>query len=298
MPSFSDRLGFSSPKKFQTDSVDSDLGNRMMNATLKYFFQGQNVASVQQLAYPHGQIFRKVWSDFFKQRLELMPSGIREYILTITDRFHSSLLWYEKYNFLEFLVDAGSYESVESKSTIQLFIKECNSVFEEESSGFRFVGKIICPVTNPLEVSSLEKVLTYDGQYKNVSYHFNSAMALFSDKKNPDFRNAIKDAISAVESLIQIIAGLPKATLGDALNNLARQGGIHPALKQAFSALYGFASEAHGIRHAKHDEEEVQMEDALLILVLCSGFINFMVAKNENRAPLSNSDLDNDEILK
>jgi hypothetical protein len=43
---------------------------------------------------------------------------------------------------------------------------------------------------------------------------------LFEGRKATDFRNSIKESISAVEAMCQILTGDDKATLGQALKKL------------------------------------------------------------------------------
>src|SRR5258708_2979163 len=74
----------------------------------------------------------------------------------------------------------------------------------------------------------------------------------------------------------------PKATLGDALKKLEEIGiSLHPALKSAFSQLYGYTSDASGIRHSLLAQSVLDLEDAKLMLVLCSAFVNFLKARNQ-----------------
>ncbi|MFH1639453.1 MAG: hypothetical protein ABIB93_03970 [Chloroflexota bacterium] len=106
-------------------------------------------------------------------------------------------------------------------------------------------------------------------------------MGHLSDKTSPDYRNSIKESISAVEAICRAITGNDKATLGEALKIIQEQGklNLHTALKQAFSNLYGYTSDAEGIRHALLDEPNLNSEDALFMLVSCSAFINYLGSK-------------------
>ena len=54
---------------------------------------------------------------------------------------------------------------------------------------------------------------------------------------------------------------------------------LHPALRTAFSSLYGYTSDEGGIRHALMESENVRFEDAKFFLVVCSAFVNFVEAK-------------------
>ncbi len=104
-------------------------------------------------------------------------------------------------------------------------------------------------------------------------------MKKLADRQNPDYRNSIKESISAVESLCCIIADGKKATLGDALKIIKDKIPLHTALEKAFQKLYGYTSNAEGIRHALMDESSLSQEDAIFMLVSCSTFTNYLVAK-------------------
>ncbi len=65
-------------------------------------------------------------------------------------------------------------------------------------------------------------------------------------------------------------------TLGDALKELNNNNNnkIHPALCEAFSKIYGYTSDKNtGIRHS------IFFTDAKYMLVVCSAFINYLLAK-------------------
>ncbi len=64
-----------------------------------------------------------------------------------------------------------------------------------------------------------------------------------------------------------------------ALKILEENVGLHPALKKAFNNLYGYTSDAKGIRHALLEEAELYPEDAKFMLVSCSAFVNYLVSK-------------------
>ncbi len=91
----------------------------------------------------------------------------------------------------------------------------------------------------------------------------------------------MKESISAVEALCKLIASDASATLGTALDKIERQRTVpmHGSLKAAFKALYGYTSDASGIRHALKDEPDVELEDATYMLVTCSAFVNYLVEK-------------------
>ncbi len=114
-----------------------------------------------------------------------------------------------------------------------------------------------------------------------VELDYETALDHLADRESPDYRNSIKESISAVESLCKLIAGDKKATLSNALDTLEQRRGVdlHKALRNAFCALYGYTSDASGIRHALLDEPDLDIEDATFMLVTRSAFVNYVLQK-------------------
>lgn len=107
-----------------------------------------------------------------------------------------------------------------------------------------------------------------------------TALNLLSDRKNPDYRNSVKESISAVESICKIIINNDSTTLGQALKEIEKRHKIPGSLKNAFSALYGYTSDEGGIRHALLEgDSNVDLEEARFMLVACSAFINYLISK-------------------
>ena len=73
-----------------------------------------------------------------------------------------------------------------------------------------------------------------------------------------------------------------EATLGNMLKKLENKGiEIHGALKSAFEKLYGYTSDANGIRHAGDlGGASSTFEEAKFMLVSCCAFINYLIAVN------------------
>jgi hypothetical protein len=150
---------------------------------------------------------------------------------------------------------------------------------KRELSGYRFVDGKIARITSEEEIISVEEAIDVGDQFKPVSLHIKQALDLFADRKSPDYRNSIKESISAVESMCKLITGDDKATLGTVLKRLEDKVGLHRALKKAFDSLYGYTSDEGGIRHALLEESDLKSEDAYFMLVTCSAFINYLKAK-------------------
>lgn len=79
-----------------------------------------------------------------------------------------------------------------------------------------------------------------------VKTHIQTAIDLLSDKINRDYRNSIKESISAVENICRVITKNPKTTLGQALKVVEENLQIHGALRSAFDKIYSYASDEDG----------------------------------------------------
>ena len=154
-----------------------------------------------------------------------------------------------------------------------------NDLFEREYVGFRFIDGTIVPITDENEIRAIEEVskIPFDG----CRIHVKKAVGFLSDRTQKDYKNCIKESISAVESVCQVICNNNKVVLNDALKLLEKKGTtIHPALNQAFQKLYAYTSDQGGIRHAEGMfESNVTFEEAKFMLVSCSAFINYLIAE-------------------
>ena len=160
------------------------------------------------------------------------------------------------------------------------FIDSINMSFERLKYGYRIINNLVTPITSKEEVSSIEEAL-YSAK-DNIKEHLNSALKHLADKENPDYRNSIKESISAVGALCREMTA--ENDLGKALFVLEKkQGKLHPQLKAAFDNLYSYVNEKQsGIRHELMDESGTYIpsyHEAKYMLVTCSAFINYLNGK-------------------
>jgi len=275
MKRFSEREGLREIRtEIQLDSIDNALRNRLWNVLDFYYWSGQTKFVRDQRVAMSSEMkgfLNTMWHSFYKESVDNISTRWVSVHELLKKRFFDSE-WFEVYDFLEFLRNSYPYRETNDK-----FSKTCNQVLEEELSAYRFVGGIITKVTSEEEISEIEEALTTP--LKPVLMHIENAVKLMSDRQSPDYRNSIKESISAVEAICGLITKNKKATLGQALKEVETKVGLHQALKKGFSNLYGYTSSADGIRHALLKESELSFEDAKFMLVSCSAFVNYLVSK-------------------
>lgn len=152
--------------------------------------------------------------------------------------------------------------------------RQMNIAFENEYVGYRFVGDKIVKITNEFEIDSIEE--SFKTPYDAVNDSIIKAVSYISESGNKDYKNSIKEAITAVEQMANILLGSSGLTLGNAISQLSDKKIIDENLKTAIKSLYKYASETNGIRHGNNkDNGSVTFDDAKLILLICSSTINY-----------------------
>lgn len=99
----------------------------------------------------------------------------------------------------------------------------CNSVMERELSAYRFVGGRITEITSEEEVNEIEEALGSISSLRPVAAHMKRALDLLADRTSPDYRNSIKESVSAVEAMCNLFASNSTVILGQALNELEKK---------------------------------------------------------------------------
>jgi hypothetical protein len=264
--SFSQRMGLKPVREvLQSDSMDEGLRNGLWNLFYLYYYN-----SIYDSGY-YTAYLNDLWLNFFKNRIDASIDRI-----AYLERKFFEWEWHEVYDFIEFCLQSKSFCAKQYEFN---FIAGWNTILEREMSGYRIVDKYVTPIISEQEIEAIQEAI--NASPNPVAIHFRQSLECLSNRENPDYRNSIKEGISAVESLCKLIVGNPKATLGDALKEIESKKGVklHKALTNSLSSLYGYTSDANGIRHALIDEPDLDFDDAKYMLVSCSAFVNYLMMK-------------------
>jgi len=283
MELFSHRQGIKPIKNImQVESMDDDLRNTLWNNLCIHYWDNvqRHYISEFSIYYPSIEVLlKRIWHNYYKKPIDTMNNVWSGTYNEIRDYFFSCK-WNEVYDFIEFV--ANSYPSNRDDPANIKFMNSCNFVLQEEVAAYRFVGGRITQITSETEIAEIEKALSVPDSLKPIKIHLKTALDLLADRTSPDYRNSIKESISAVESLCKIIAKNDKAPLTLAIETIEKGKKIkmHRALGRAFIELYSYTNAAEGIRHGLSDEPNLDLEDARFMLVSCSAFINYLIVKS------------------
>lgn len=261
---FSDRSGIKPiSTDMQINSLDNNTRADLCNVISDHYSKGYKLPSEKDAFLIH------VIRNAFHEPIQTNSSFL--YKDKVYDQYITCVLlegdFDEVFTLIEFLGnELFSYQR-------QFFNSSINKVLENNYVGYRLLESKICPITSELEIQTIQSVCQ-----KGVSVHIKKAIEYLSDRKQPDYENSIKESITAVEAMCNIIVGNGKATLGEALKQIKERGvEIHPALESSFKAIYGYTSDANGIRHSGDiGGPNSTFEEARFMLVSCSAFINYL----------------------
>ncbi len=264
--SFSERMGIDEVNTvIQHDSMNNHLRISLWNVLWQHIWHDlkESPGMMDRFTYI-------LWRDYFKAPVDELSIAAFQ---VIRDHFFCNS-WNIVYDFLEFVL------TICEENIRPAFRNSLNDILERELSGFRLVEDKFVRITNKKEIEEISEAL--DSPYAGCQTHLRKALVHMSNRENPDYRNSIKESISAVESVAKEITGNKGATLKDALIQIEKSGKIHGALKAGFLSLYGYASDADGIRHAVIEGEGTNLTftDAKYFLVACSAFANYLTAKH------------------
>lgn len=232
---------------------------------------------------PYIDMEKFLWTYFLNQREGNFYEGRRSQVVATRFMEDDKEPWYRKLDLVEFTIKylyALDEEYNMRMYVFNSFVKGLNSEFERLHFAYRVVNTEIVEITSNEELIAVESSM-HDSP-SNVRMHLNKALELYAQRPIGDYRNSIKESISAVEAYCREITR--EKTLGEALNKINGKGLIIPQmLKVAFEKLYAYTNQPDtGIRHALMDEcgtYAPASEEALFMLVSCSSFINYLNKK-------------------
>ncbi len=274
MERFSDRLGITKPPVQQVDSMNDALRHSLWNLLLVMF------DTRDPLNERWTGVARSLAISFFKVPADEVPRQWYDCRDWVKKRYYG-LEWFEVYNFIQHL-SPHVYRLSSGRLDEGQYIASINTVLARENAGYRFVASHLVPITNSAETQAIEEARAKASAsgLDAVRVHIDAALHALAQKPNPDHRNAVKEAISAVESAAKLVGKTDGQGLDGPLGELAEKIGMHPAFKKGVSTLYGWTSDA-GIRHALVDPSKIDAADARFMVIACSAFVHFLIEKAE-----------------
>ena len=205
----------------------------------------------------------------------------------------ASLHWQKVYDFCERLhshlardVGYGGFDEfviTTSRSDVQAYIaSELQRLFFEEGLAFEFSEGNVRRRgrKHTVDVAARAQVVLGDPRLGDARRHFEKALQFYRSFAKPDYENAVKESVCAVEGAGKALFPAAKsATLGDLAKWLmsTKEVAVPKALVQTITAIYAYRSGGDGVGHGGSSGGRATAEVAEFVLAVCASQIIYLV---------------------
>lgn len=171
-------------------------------------------------------------------------------------------------------------EVISLDSVREFFSEEVSNLLFEEQIGFEFKNGLFSRRGYSKTAQSIANVTTNvlsDPRLEKTRIHYLKALQFFGNVKTPDFENAIKEAICAVESCLIILYSPDIAKSFDNIRKLiGNDASKAPApIIESIIKLYGYRNNGDGVAHATSKGLKVSQKEAELVISLSADYITY-----------------------
>lgn len=274
---FSQRYGY---VKAQHVLIREQLTGVVLNSVINCI---QELYSIDGFLHISLDLYRDMIQRFRRDYLHIQYGQYHpadtpiDYINTV------SYAWFRRLDVVEWMIESfrcqiqqqkrkDPFCAEQNEDALNAFIDRLNAAFEQLGYAYRIIGDRFVETTSSAEIAAIEEAI--EQSERNVVTHLQECLRLISPS-NPEksVRNAIKEAISAVEVTARALTGAN--TLDDAFKKM---NDIHPMIKSSMNQLYHYTNQKDtGIRHGWMDQKsEPTIDEAIFVLVTSCSFINYL----------------------
>ena len=225
---------------------------------------------------------KSAWTYFFNKRNDEYPylhyAHNKNYGVVLDFITNKDVDWYLIFDLIEFIYRFYNiHNNAAIRNRFNIITEFLNIEFERHNFAYRLINWNIVEITSENEIKSIEEAI--NNTKSNAKTHLQNALEKLSPSIS-DYRNSIKESISAVECVCREITG--ESTLDKSLKKLENKGVVlNSQLKTGLGNLYQYTNDGStGIRHALMDDENAPTADeAIFMLVSCSAFVNYLMKK-------------------
>lgn len=205
-----------------------------------------------------------------------------------------TLAWAKVYDFCERLYghlpeeigyedQYGNYTVEIARSDMQTYIgTELQRLFIEEDLAYEFIEAAVRRRgrKHTVELVARSQVVLGDVRLLNARKHFDKALRFFRHPTRPDYENAVKEAVCAVEAAGKTLFPMAKAsTLGDLVRWLGSttEVSVPKAICQTLTGVYAFRSGGDGVGHGGANGGKATADVCEYLLAVCASQIIYLV---------------------
>jgi hypothetical protein len=190
--------------------------------------------------------------------------------------------WLEFYDFVEMVgkhlteVDQDPFIT-STQFWFKAYQTRLNALLEEDGIGWSLndAGELHRQMPKALEQRVVAASSSLSGRYDAARGHYQKSLAYLY--KHPiDEANAVKEIVSALESVAKVIAP-GSATLGSAIKAIRKRPGVPKYLMDSVEKLYVYSNDTPMIRHGHVTTEMLTVAEAELAVHIGIAFIRYLI---------------------
>lgn len=179
--------------------------------------------------YIKENLFCEIYIDKYEDSYEKIMGQVQDVFLS--NPFHEVLTTIEflsniyYFNFDDLQINKWDFNYQKEKEKYLNPYKVFNQTFEDEFIGYRFVNKKIIKISDKNEMNSIENACQTPNERVNSSIE--KALDFIGENEKKDYKNSIKESLTAVETYCNYFLHTTGLTLGKALNQVTQKTTIH-----------------------------------------------------------------------
>lgn len=206
--------------------------------------------------------------------------------LLLTAEWNEVFIFIERvYNrLLQDAIEYGYNDSIQvviSREEAQKeLVKEISNLLQEDGFPYQFTDGIFHRHGRIQTLKNISRAMAIldDPRLRLVRQHFTKAITFFSSRENPDFPNAVKDSLCAVEVAAEILSGRNVSKdFNEEMKKLEGkgEGQIPPPLVQSIIKIFAYRGKGVGVAHGNSEGFRVGKAEAELVLSVSAAFITY-----------------------
>ena len=247
------------------DLLDNGYLQRENNNTIKYSIINREISRLSRdlTEYNHSEINPLIMNMDWKLNFELME---RIYLKILKE-------------ICEYDMNGNVIDVVKNISEVRnYYSEEVNTLLNEESIGFEFVDGLFMRKGYLKTIKSIAKSNTVlsDPDLAIAKNHYNKAIQYFSDIKNPDFENCIKESICALEFCLERLYSKEiTKNFENGIRKLGQEKKVPAPIIESIIKMYGYRNNANGVAHGTGSGLIVSEKEAELVISLIADYITY-----------------------
>ena len=227
---------------------------------------------------PWDSIFKTLHNDFLGQPIDDFHPSRRKLIQSYRARVLELLEFNKVFDLIQMVMRHPRCPPEFTAGVVEVF-ERCRLAYFVDVKG----PPTILPAATPEEGEALREAIQglRAAGLQAAEAHLREAGELINQG---DWGGSVRESIHAVESVARQLDPAASKTLGPALKSLEMRGHLHPALKEAFSKLYGYTSDEKGVRHSLVDSptSPVGRDEAVFMLGACASFVSYLWRRHQD----------------